>query len=223
MKSVWGAITMRNWGWKFQFSLSSLLWFTICCALLVSSVLMYRRMSKAERENEIMRKWEGYSKEDKPVFICVNSSEVTVDVVYHVTYMSRCGDNAIACNYSPDFIFRNRGPEEIRIHLPLIRAHYCIFNSTTFKHSLDSEWKQSKDIVLKKGESFTLAIRRKGMSSQFETPDLFEGKDSRDCGRWALVFGVPEGEDPDKYLVGTVLTNPIHWQNEIPKKDSKSK
>jgi hypothetical protein len=35
--------------WKFQYSLSSLLWLTVCSALLVTSILMYRRAREAER------------------------------------------------------------------------------------------------------------------------------------------------------------------------------
>ena len=35
--------------WKLQFSLSSLLWLTLCFALLVTSILMYRGMVQAER------------------------------------------------------------------------------------------------------------------------------------------------------------------------------
>jgi hypothetical protein len=46
--------------WKFQYSLSSLLWFTLCLALVLSSVLMYRRMEKAEGENSILRQEAGY-------------------------------------------------------------------------------------------------------------------------------------------------------------------
>jgi hypothetical protein len=40
---------------KFQYSLSSILWLTLCVALALSSVLMYRRMEKAERENVMLR------------------------------------------------------------------------------------------------------------------------------------------------------------------------
>jgi hypothetical protein len=36
--------------WKLQFSISSLLWLTVCCALLFTSVVMYRRMVVAERQ-----------------------------------------------------------------------------------------------------------------------------------------------------------------------------
>jgi hypothetical protein len=53
--------------WKFQFSLSSLLWLTLCLALLLTSVLMYRRMAdaehrmvQAEAEAALMRKAAGY-------------------------------------------------------------------------------------------------------------------------------------------------------------------
>lgn len=46
--------------WKFQYSLSSLLWFTLCLALMISSFLMYRRMEKAEKENLILRREAGY-------------------------------------------------------------------------------------------------------------------------------------------------------------------
>ena len=46
--------------WKFQFSISSLLWLTICFALLLTSILMYRRMAKAEAEAEVLRKAAGY-------------------------------------------------------------------------------------------------------------------------------------------------------------------
>jgi hypothetical protein len=53
--------------WKFQFSLSSLLWLTVCIALLLTSVLMYRRMCDAERrkteaeaEAAVVRKAAGY-------------------------------------------------------------------------------------------------------------------------------------------------------------------
>jgi hypothetical protein len=46
--------------WKFQYSLSSLLWFVFCFALLLTSFLMYRRMSKAEQESAILRKDAGY-------------------------------------------------------------------------------------------------------------------------------------------------------------------
>lgn len=42
--------------WKFQYSLSSILWFTLCAALVLSSVLMYRRMTKAERNEEAYRR-----------------------------------------------------------------------------------------------------------------------------------------------------------------------
>ena len=53
--------------WKFQFSLSSLLWLTVCLALLLTSILMYRRMCDAERrmteaeaEAKVVRKAAGY-------------------------------------------------------------------------------------------------------------------------------------------------------------------
>ena len=71
------------------------------------------------------------------------------------------------------------------------------------------------------GESFTISFLKH--SCGFSDRDLFEGKEIFDYGRWALVFGMPESENPDEYLVGTVLTNPIHWKLEIQKKDGESK
>jgi hypothetical protein len=50
--------------WKLQYSLSSILWLTLCCALVLSSVLMYRRMEKAEWENGMLRASAGYLKID---------------------------------------------------------------------------------------------------------------------------------------------------------------
>jgi hypothetical protein len=46
--------------WKFQFSLSSLLWLTVCLALLLTSILMYRRMVRAEAELPVLRRAAGY-------------------------------------------------------------------------------------------------------------------------------------------------------------------
>ncbi|MCC6123580.1 MAG: hypothetical protein IT426_01320 [Pirellulales bacterium] len=53
--------------WKFQFSISSLFWLTLCLALLLTSILMYRRMAdaehrmvQAEAEAALMRKAAGY-------------------------------------------------------------------------------------------------------------------------------------------------------------------
>jgi hypothetical protein len=46
--------------WKFQFSLGSLLWLTLCLALLLTSVLMYRRMVEAEAELPVLRRAAGY-------------------------------------------------------------------------------------------------------------------------------------------------------------------
>ena len=59
------------------------------------------------------------------------------------------------------------------------------------------------------------------MSGLTTTDDVFERQDSKKCGRWALVFGVPAGDDCDKYLVGTVLSNPIQYRNEM--KDNSQK
>jgi hypothetical protein len=111
---------------RLQYSLSSILWFTLCLALLLSSILMYRRMSKAEAENTRLR--------FEPAYVDVNLPLVSVDVLCRVTSLRHIAD-------------------------------------------------------------------------------------SISVSRWALVFGVPDGEDPDKYVVGTVLTKTIHWQIE---KDSKT-
>jgi hypothetical protein len=55
--------------WRLQFSLSLLLWLTLCLALLVTSILMYRRVGEAERakadaegQMELMRMAIGYLK-----------------------------------------------------------------------------------------------------------------------------------------------------------------
>ena len=54
---------------RFQFSIRSLLFFTLIAALVTTSLLMYRRMSKAERELITLRNEAGYLKiEDEKLF-----------------------------------------------------------------------------------------------------------------------------------------------------------
>lgn len=62
---------------RFQYSLSSILWLTLCVALALSSVLMYRRMERAERENVMLRAEAGY---------LVVSDESQFHAVYVKTY-----------------------------------------------------------------------------------------------------------------------------------------
>jgi hypothetical protein len=58
--------------WRFQFSLRSLLLFILIVALILTSVLMYRRMSEAEQELVKLRKIAGYYKvEDKNLLYAI--------------------------------------------------------------------------------------------------------------------------------------------------------
>jgi len=97
------------------------------------------------------------------------------------------------------------------MRLPLLRACFCVPDGRDLGDTLEPEWKQNKIIVLRPGETFTISMPNKG---RIFGHDLFAGKDSFDYGRWALVFGVPDGEDPNKYVVGTVLTKTVRWQLE---------
>jgi hypothetical protein len=202
---------MQKKPWKFQYSLSSLLWFILCSALLLSGILMYRRMEKAERENQLLRHSAGYSIESEPVLVQYNWPDVNVSVLCNVKSILE-GRNYIHIDYTTEFTFQNTGYKELKIHLPLIRASFCTPASMDLSNNLNPPWKQNKEIVLQKGESFTIAFPEEHI--EFPNRDFFGGKDNIDYGRWALVFGMPEGENPDDYLVGTVLTNPIHWQIE---------
>lgn len=87
-----------------------------------------------------------------------------------------------------------------------------------FSSQLDPEWKETKTITLKPRESFTLSLPECGLMT---TDDVLDQPDSKKSGHWALVFGVPAGEDSDKYLVGTVLSNPIQYRNELKNKSQK--
>jgi hypothetical protein len=58
--------------WRFQFSLSTLLLFTVIVAIAVASVVMYRRMKRAEEEFEKVRDMAGYLKvEDENLFYAI--------------------------------------------------------------------------------------------------------------------------------------------------------
>jgi hypothetical protein len=59
----------RERRWRFQFSIRSLLLFTLFAALVLTSLLMYRRLSDAERELSKLRREAGYLKvEDESLF-----------------------------------------------------------------------------------------------------------------------------------------------------------
>jgi hypothetical protein len=59
--------------WRFQFSLRSLFLFILIVALILTSVLMYRRMSNAERELVTLRNIAGYLKiDDESLFHAIN-------------------------------------------------------------------------------------------------------------------------------------------------------
>ena len=58
--------------WRFQFSLSTLLLFTVIVALVMASLVMYRRMKRAEEELDKVRDIAGYLKvEDENLFYAV--------------------------------------------------------------------------------------------------------------------------------------------------------
>jgi len=155
---------------------------------------------------------------ERPEFVQVNWP-FNVDVVYHVSDRMK-GGNCYRWDVQCDFILRNDNNKDIRVHLPLLRASLWNppFTQYIFHSQLDPEWKKTKTITLKPGESFTISLPESGLTT---TDDVFERQDSKKCGRWALVFGVPPGEDPDKYLVGTVLSNPIQFRNEMKDKSQK--
>jgi hypothetical protein len=116
--------------------------------------------------------------------------------------------NAWIYKYSTKVTFRHHDPEECRLHMPLLRACFC---TTVYAelNKLDSPWDHKQDIVLPSGQSsFELVTENKNALC---AEDKFKGNDCIDSGRWALVFGVPDGENPDKYIVGTVLTKPVRW------------
>jgi hypothetical protein len=106
------------------------------------------------------------------------------------------------------------------MHFPLLRASAWFPTSTQyiFTSQLEPQWKENKTITLKPGETYTISLPEGLHETRY---DPFGVKNPDQNGRWALVFGVPDGEDPDKYLVGTVLSNPIQWRNEIKDKESK--
>jgi hypothetical protein len=196
--------------WRFQYSLSSIMWLTLCLALLLSSVLMYRRMEKAERENGILRGRAGYSVGEEPVVVAYNWP-IDVDVDCRITSMMKGADRVfVDCDSS--ITIRNNFDKEVKLHFPLLRMAYCTSNSSQFVYSKDIEPKlqQQKTITLKPGESCTIPLGR--ASWDLANRDLFEGKKSSDDGRWTLVFGVPAGENPDDYVVGTLVTNAVHWK-----------
>jgi hypothetical protein len=141
---------------------------------------------------------------------------VYVDVVYRVHQVDRTGQADFQYRAVADFTFRNVHHDEIRIHLPLLRAGFWFPGGTQFidHRSLPAEWKQPHTATLKKGDSWTWTVNASGTCNH-NVSALDKGFQ---YGRWALVFGVLDGEDPDQYLVGTVLSNPIHWQRAVPEK-----
>jgi hypothetical protein len=195
---------------RFQYSLSSLLWLTLCFALLLSSVLMYRRMAKAERENDILRGSAGYSVGEEPVVVSYNWP-IDVDIENQITGRMK-GMNFVGVDCDSKITFRNGFSKEVKFYFPLLRKANCNSNSSQFVYSkeIEPELRQQKTISLKPGESFTISLGK--LTWMFSDRDLFDGKESLDRGRWALIFGVPDGENPDDYVAGTLITNPIHWK-----------
>jgi hypothetical protein len=195
---------------RFQYSLRSLLLLTLFLALAISSVLMYRRARKAEHENVILRFATGYDNKTEPVLVDSNAP-VEIDIERNITSILPSGD-FILRDYDSRVTFRNTSPKDVKVHFPLLRMSECFPRSCEFISAakLDPEFKATKTISLKPGEtfSFTLAKQTGSLSDR----GFLEEKESFDFGRWALVFGVPDGENPDEYLTGTILTNPIHWK-----------
>ncbi len=152
----------------------------------------------------------GSSVEERPEHVSTDFP-VRVDVVYNVSGILVSANGFLNYEATADFTFKNEFRDRVRIRLPLLGAAYWSPDSTKYiKHSeLRPEWKQRKTIVLRKGETFTLKVLSGNCLMKCDARELERGFDR---GRWALVFGVPDGEDPDLYLVGTVLTEPIHWQ-----------
>ena len=142
---------------------------------------------------------------ERPEFVQVNRP-FNVDVVYHVSDMLK-GTNCYAWTVQHDVILRNDYDKDIRVHLPLLRASYWNPLSTQFifNSDLDPEWKKSKNLTLKPGESLTISLPEGGLLT---SDDLFARQKSKKCDRWALVFGVPDGEDSDKYLVRNGAVKP---------------
>lgn len=199
-----------NMGRNFQYSLSALFCFTLCLALAISSILMYRRMEKAEKENSILRSSAGYDVKAEPVMVHFNWP-INIDISCNITGTMK-GMNCVACDYDSRITFRNDFSKDVKVHFPLLRMSRCSSSSAEFIYSakLEPEFKANKTISLKPGESFSMTFAKH--NCVFTDRDLLEGKESFDLGRWALVFGVPDGQNADEYLVGTILTNPIHWK-----------
>jgi hypothetical protein len=172
---------------------------------------MYWRMEQAERENSTMRASTGYSDGYEPVLVMVNMpNRVEVEVDNLMTSACVLDKNTTSYDYTTRIVFRNCGPKEIRLHLPLLRSRFCTPNQIDFSIKNEPPWNQNKEIVLPKGESYEI-LESKTNGTTFGY-DFFQGEESRDYGRWCLVFGVPEGENPNKYIVGTVLTKPVRWK-----------
>lgn len=135
----------------------------------------------------------------------------TIDVEYTIDSYVKL-DNEYLYEGTGTFTFCNRTlDEEIRIFLPLLRAAYWTPNCTQYidHANLADPWKVEQTIVLKKGEKATIVVPIRGITDQ-SIESLTSGYPPE---RWALVFGAPHDEAPDRYVVGTVLTNPIQWKN----------
>ena len=156
-----------------------------------------------------------------PAFPTLNL--LNVDVLYQVdsTYPETPdgieNDSYIAYSGTAVFSFKNINYKECLIHLPLLRAGFLSPNSNEFifYKDMQSVWRQNKTITLKPGESFEISHQISGFTSNHK---IFCLEDGADYCRWELVFGVPDGENPDQYIVGTVITNQIHWASEKTKK-----
>lgn len=134
---------------------------------------------------------------------------VRVDVTFNVRPVTSESEGNFVYRGTADYTFTNNSPSERRIRLPLLRASYAKSNSTQYvSHAeLPAEWKTPRTIVLSPGRTATITVPVSGDS---DTPLSRLTARSGD-ERVALAFGVPEGEDPDRYVVGTVLTEPVKW------------
>ena len=138
----------------------------------------------------------------------VSGFPLDVQVVYRVRTKEK-GNNTMVYVGVADFVIKNDDSDPAKLHFPLVRAMSWTPTSTqfVFLEQLDEEWKRERIVELMPGQEFTVTVPVAGI--------LFDARE-RLLHRWGLVFSPPSNEDPDEFVAGTIVTQPIRWQNEDP-------
>lgn len=138
------------------------------------------------------------------------NSGVRVDLTYRAKKTAdQSADNAFMYSGAAEYTFRNERQYDVRIKLPLARLVNMSPNTAEFvsDDALGGVWKENRTLELRPGETATIATPCGGTvrktSSWFGSalPEM----------RHALVFDVPDDANPDRYLVGTIVTEPVRW------------